>query len=408
MTLNTFKRRLTALGLSILLAGALLQAAPPDAKASGQLWLPFSLGKTWFVCQGYNTAEIDHVGTMINALDLSVDPTSASGTYGCTGSATASQGLTVSAPSSGTIVSYCCKNPIDDMVCIAFDIGGSAHIGHMGNMLPIGTHVPAGYRIGSLNPPNTTKGDGEYSHIHIELHTSNNCSGTSIPFDDANNMRFQCAPDLSSNGSAHQNYRTYLSRCGTVSSPATTSALLNVEVTLGGISPIGVDNNAPRHPQRAVTIEVFNNNWQLVANKATKVTYNNISGAFVTTLNLGSTWRSGTYFIKVRLPNALRQTMGRYSGSTFSIAPGKKTYLPRTPMFTGDINNDNIINILDYNILLNCWQKNGCNPGSTAYVSSDLNDDDQVNQTDYTVWLRANKGASSNCSNGTCVYNQVW
>ena len=400
----------TALAGVIAVSLVFLDGVRPAAAASSSLELPFPRGQTWVICQGYNTSEIDHVGTMVNALDLSISPTSASGTYGCTGATNASQGKVVTAPSSGTVVSY----PTADMACIDFDSGGSARIGHIGGRPAKGTHVSAGATIGTLNPPNTTPNDGGYSHIHIEVFTSNNCSGTSIPFDDANQTRFLCAPNLPfSNGSTHQYYGTYLSRCGTVSSPATPGARLRVEVTLPGISPVGTNNHAPINSLRQVTVEIFKpttTSWQRVAVKTGTVSYSTTSGAFTKTIDLGSTWASGNYYVKVRLPYTLRQTMGRYSGSTFSIAPGKTTYLPRTPIFTGDINNDKVMNILDYNIGSACWfQTTSCSgPGSADYIASDLDDNGTANQTDYNLWLRSNDGASKNCSNGTCVYNQVW
>ena len=402
-------------GLIITLAAALagviavslvfLVGVHPAAAAPNSLELPFPRGQTWVICQGYNTP-ISHKGTMVNALDLSISPTSATGTNGCTGATNASQGKVVTAPSSGTVVRY----PTADMACIDFDSGGSARIGHMRGRPAIGTPVSAGAPIGTLNPPNTTTGDGGYSHIHIEVYNNDNCSGTSVPFEDAKGTRFLCAPNLPYDGSASQYYGKYLSRCGTVSSPDTPGAQLRVEVTLPAISPVGTNNNAPMHAQREGTVDIFNTSGQRVARKPGTVTYKSASGAFATTLNLGSTWTSGQYFVKVRLPNTLRQTMGRYSGSTFSIAPGKTTYLPRTPIFTGDINNDNVMNILDYNIGSACWfNTTSCSgPGSPDYVASDLNDNGTADQVDYNIWLRSNEGANKNCSNGNCVYNSVW
>jgi hypothetical protein len=113
--------------------------------------------------------------------------------------------------------------------------------------------------------------------------------------------------------------------------------------------------------------------------------------------------------VTVRLANTLTQTMGQYSGSLYNITRGRITYLPRTPLFIGDINGDNAINILDYNILLNCWNQTGCS--SSQFAASDLNDDSEVKQVDYNIWLRADSAVNSsngNCSNGVCVDNTVW
>jgi hypothetical protein len=424
-------------GLIITLAAALagviavslvfLVGVRPAAAAPSSLELPFSSGQTWVICQGYNNSQISHFGKQVHALDLSIDRKSALPTStkrACVGNANASTGKTVFAPSKGTIArtthSSAYPSAQNDLACIKFDPSpGSALVGHIrpSTMPKVGTSVNAGQPIGAgqsngpsvlSSPTENTGANGGYAHIHIAVYSSNDCSGTSVPFADANQTRFLCAPDLPTDKSTFsQYYGRYLSRCGTVSSSSTTSAQLRVEVTLPGISPVGTDNHAPLHPQRAVTVDIFNTSWQRVASKTGTVVYNSASGAFTTTLNLGSTWASGKYFVKVRLPNTLQQTMGRYSGSTFSIAPSKTTYLPRTPIFTGDINDDNTINILDYNLGSACWFNTAsCSPDYA--VASDLNDNGTADQVDYTLWLGSTDGASKNCSNGNCVYNSVW
>ena len=130
-----FIARLIIITLVAALAGVIalslvfLTGVRPGEAAPSSLSLPFRPGQTWIICQGYNTSEIDHIGTMVNALDLSISPTSASGTYGCTGANNASQGEKVTAPSSGPVVSY----PTTDMACIKFDSlrrGREALLGH--------------------------------------------------------------------------------------------------------------------------------------------------------------------------------------------------------------------------------------------------------------------------------------
>jgi hypothetical protein len=65
--------------------------------------------------------------------------------------------------------------------------------------------------------------------------------------------------------------------------------------------------------------------------------------------------------------------------------------MPRVRLPLGDINNDNQIDILDYNILLNSMKNAGCSPGSAQYNASDLNDDGVVDGIDYNIWLRVLK-----------------
>ncbi len=391
----------------------LLASAVPASAASANLSLPFKIGQTWFICQGYNTPPpLDHNGSQVHALDLSIAPTAASGTDGCVGGTSASQGQTVYAPTSGTIVSQCCSEPVNDMVCMTTDAGGiSLLIGHMNGLPAIGTHVSAGSKIGTVNPPGATTNEGGYSHIHIAAYPDNSCNGTSIPFDDAHGTRFAFSPNLPDEGSSvtAQYYGKYLSRPGTVSS--TGDATVAVDFTLPAISPIGSDNHSPLHLQRTVTVRVENSAKQVIATKTATAAYSSTNGDWKATADLGPSWSAGNYFVTVRVSSVsptLTQTMGRYSGSTFAIAPGKKTYLPRTPLFTGDINGDGTINVLDYNILLNCWNQTGCSPNTSQYTASDLNDDGQVNQYDYNIFLRSEAGANADCSNGVCVYNKVW
>ncbi len=404
LLLRSAKRWLSVFTAGTLVVLGLLGSAAPANAASVSLLLPFKIGQTWFVCQGYNTTEIDHTGGQVDALDLSISPTAASGTYGCVGGPSASQGQAVYAPAAGTIVSQCCHSPVNDMVCLDTTAGGSLMIGHMGGLPAVGTQVPASHKLGTVNPPGTTTNEGKYSHIHIAAYASNNCSGTSIPFDDAHGTRFSYAPNLPSDGSAHQYYGRYLSAAGSVTS--TGNAQMAIQFTLPGISPIGVDNNAPKHPQRAATVIILNSAKSIVATKSLTATYSSTNGDFAAIANLGSAWKSGNYFVTVRLSNTLAQTMGRYSGSQFYLASGKKAFLPRTPLFSGDINGDNSMNVLDYNILLNCWNNTGCS--TSQKTASDLNDDGSVNQVDYNIWLRSVSGAGVDCSNGICVYNKVW
>jgi hypothetical protein len=417
MLFRLVMRWLSLVGAGALVTLSLLIAAAPSKAASLSLSLPFKIGQTWFICQGYNTSgpHLDHNGTQVHALDLSIAPTAASGTDGCVGGTSASQGQPVYAPTSGTVVSQCCHKKVNDMVCIAAGAGGvSLLIGHMNSLPAIGAHVSSGSQIGIVNPPGKTTNQGGYSHIHIAAYPDNNCGSTgdtAIPFDDAHGTRFSCAPNLPDEGAsvAAQYYGKYLSRCGTV--PSGGDATVAVGFTLPAISPIGVDNDAPRHPRRTVTVAVENSARQVLVSKTATATYSNVNGDWTASVDLGPSWTAGNYFVTVRLSSvsdALTQTMGRYSGSTYLIAESKKTDLPRTPLFTGDINGDGVINVLDYNILLNCWFQTGCSPNTSQYAAADLNDDGQVGQFDYNIFIRSEAGVNADCSNGLCVYNKVW
>lgn len=174
------------------------------------LVLPIPPGQTWYVCQGYN-GELTHEATP--ALDFSLASQSA-GSKGCmSGSKYSSAGSLVSSPAAGTAYRWpgCCGN---DFVCVNFDSGGSAAIGHLSNRVPSGTHVPTGGRIGTVAWPHSSNGD--YAHIHVQVHAGFNCTESSDPvaFDVAHGFKWACIPDLPYSGAPNQYSGLAVARCG--------------------------------------------------------------------------------------------------------------------------------------------------------------------------------------------------
>ena len=73
-----------------------------------------------------------------------------------------------------------------------------------------------------------------------------------------------------------------------------------------------------------------------------------------------------------------------------TITAGTVNTIPSVALVAGDILNENVLNILDYNILIGCYSDLqaavSCTPAQQ--VASDLNDDGYVNQDDYNLFLR--------------------
>lgn len=380
-----------SLAAAVILLGTVMSSAPrARAALPSPLLLPFPIGQTWYICQGYN-GQISH--QRIPALDLSIDPNSQLTPNGCNPStANASTGKQVTAPANGT--AYRVNT---DMVCINFDSGGgSALIGHVtsASRPASGTHVVALQGIGYLAPPGYGS-NGGYAHIHIQAYSQPGCgSAPPVPFDDAHQARFQCAPDLhfNSDPTVTNQYGgvngLYLSSCGIGSTSANT--LVYFGVTVRGISVVGADNHNPLHPSRTLAVDFYNTSNQLVSSKTVGVSFSHTTGAFTGVLNLGTAWPVGLYQMRVRLPYqvdyTLRRTLlGTSFGSYYNLGPKKAVYTPQTPLISGDINGDNVLNILDYNLLLSCYGSNVCPPVYKA--GSDLNDDGVVNGVDYNIFL---------------------
>lgn len=84
------------------------------------------------------------------------------------------------------------------------------------------------------------------------------------------------------------------------------------------------------------------------------------------------------YFIVARKGNMIAKAVFTVSGANETIT------VPTTTLVFGDINNDNDINILDYNAFRDCWKKTAAD----SCGSSDFDKNGAINQFDYNTYLR--------------------
>ena len=171
------------------------------------------------------------------------------------------------------------------------------------------------------------------------------------------------------------------------------STLLSFAVGLHGIgtagdsaNPNSTGNMDPLHPTRVITVQVYDVQNQLVASQEGTILYNKTTGKFNGTVNLGSSFATGLYTVKVKTDQYLRALVPGIQ----TITAGKTNTLPLVTLIAGDINGDNVINIIDYNILIGCYSDllPATNCSATNKVLSDLNDDGHVNMYDYNLFLR--------------------
>lgn len=151
-------------------------------------------------------------------------------------------------------------------------------------------------------------------------------------------------------------------------------------------NPQSGGNPNPLHPQRTVTVQIYNSTNQLVLTKEGPVNFNSTAGNFTGNVDLGNTLATGAYTVKVKAPQYLRTLVPGIQNLTAGIS----NQLPETTLVNGDINHDNTLNILDYNILMGCYSDFLPAPSCTAdnKLLSDLDDDGDVNQYDYNLFLR--------------------
>lgn len=175
--------------------------------------------------------------------------------------------------------------------------------------------------------------------------------------------------------------------------PNTTTLKLNS--LLDGIGSKGDNSNPnstfsnknPLHPQRNITIKIFDASSQLIASATSNMQYSSASGSFNATITLNQPITTGNYTIKATTDNHLTRLLPGIQ----TIIANQINNLPDANFIAGDINNDNKLDIRDYNMLINCYSDLST-PASCSdthiKTASDLNDDGAVNQFDYNLFLR--------------------
>lgn len=145
----------------------------------------------------------------------------------------------------------------------------------------------------------------------------------------------------------------------------------------------------PLHKDRAILLEIFNNNDELVASGSGTIYYASTSGNFKGVVEFGNKIQSSAdYIIKLKSDQYLRNA---YPGIQ-SVTAGTTMELPNISLVTGDVNDDNKLNILDYNFLYGCYQTDifptarSCD--AVKKRATDLNDEGNVNMYDINLFIR--------------------
>lgn len=172
--------------------------------------------------------------------------------------------------------------------------------------------------------------------------------------------------------------------------------ILSLTVLLHGIGAAGdnanptansLSNKNPLRPTRTAHVTVFDINNNIIASTSGQINYASASGDYIGRVETPQKLPAGSYNIRVLTNQHL-----------VSLVPGIQTIkteeinsLPAVSMVTGDIINDNVLNILDYNQILDCFSENlpapAC-PDQAKKTSVDINDDGPVNGTDYNLFIR--------------------
>lgn len=179
--------------------------------------------------------------------------------------------------------------------------------------------------------------------------------------------------------------------------PVTGNTYLAFVVGLDGIgatgdqsNPNAPSGNEPKTTTRDFKVEIFDGS-QKAAEKSAQITYNQAKKFetridVTTEVNSGKIVASKPYIIKVSAPGYLTRTV---PPGQILVNKGQVNNLggstQQINLITGDMDPDNDLDIMDYNILLSCWTKDATGDCKVADLTDNAG---KINQDDYTLFLR--------------------
>lgn len=137
-------------------------------------------------------------------------------------------------------------------------------------------------------------------------------------------------------------------------------------------------NKNPRHLTRHVTVGIYGMDNQIVTEGNGFIIYDR-NNLFRGVIHFGPVPK-GTYFVKILSDHMLQETVR----PTFqALDSSRLNILPDVTLLQGDIDDDNKIDIIDYNASLGCFQNKRCQDKELI----DFNDDGVSNVVDYNILL---------------------
>lgn len=194
----------------------------------------------------------------------------------------------------------------------------------------------------------------------------------------------------------------------TTPGPTQTSTTINLDILLHGVGSAGdnpnpessLSNKNPLHPQRNVEVVVIDSNNQIVKSTTGSIIYDTNKGNFTGIIDLGPNIPTGDYNIKVKSDSYLRKMVS----GIINLKVSSANPIPQTALVAGDVKGDNVLNVLDYNIFLDCgygaidplpladpnaiYNSNDCKSHDIYRPNVDAEDNGIINSADYNLFLR--------------------
>lgn len=193
----------------------------------------------------------------------------------------------------------------------------------------------------------------------------------------------------------------------TPTTPASGNTILTFSVGINGIGSVGNDanpkvadksNKNPLSEPLNLYVQLFNDSNSPIQSKTQSITYNQSTGRFDASVDMGAI-PTGKYLVKIKTPNTIQKQIPGIQ----IIVTGLTNTIDPINLKSGDLTNDNKIDIRDYNILIDCFDSNYAtlepkskfNDSNGRCVShpernrlnDDLNRDGYINAVDYNTFV---------------------
>lgn len=153
-------------------------------------------------------------------------------------------------------------------------------------------------------------------------------------------------------------------------------------VNLTGIGERG--NKNPRTTQKELIVEFFDTNDMAVATTSGQIVFDAPSNSFIGNVATGSDMATGNYTVKVHTTRYLKKRLpGIQTITGISITPSPIT------LTVGDANDDNKLDITDYNMLISCFGDKANTTSCIDKDSVDFDDNNIIDGVDYNLFVRS-------------------
>ncbi len=168
------------------------------------------------------------------------------------------------------------------------------------------------------------------------------------------------------------------------SNPTPTSSSSKGTIKISLIHPgIGAGGNTnPISKARFASIEFIDKNGEIASTITTPLLYENgVFSGEIPILNISP----GTYQLKVNFADASSTLKKSIPGFYTIKDSGNNITLPTTALTVGDLVKDGVLDILDYNILVNCIINNICDD---IHITADFDNEGNIDEKDLNIFLR--------------------